>query len=127
MKKEEKNTHPILIRPSNLGQRAADKLTKLAGSWGFILIFILVLIAWILLNTSMIFFKNFFDPKPFDLLNLLLSFIAGIQAPIILMSQNRAAQKDRQRAEYDYNVDRKSEKEIEEIKKQLNRIEKKIK
>jgi len=70
---------------------------------------------------------NPFDPYPFILLNLVLSCLAAIQAPIILMSQNRESQRDRIRAEYDYKVNRKAEKEVEEIKKQLNRIEKKLK
>ena len=69
---------------------------------------------------------NSWDPYPFILLNLTLSCVAAIQAPIILMSQNRANQKDRQRMEYDYQLDKKSEKEIEEIKIQLDRIEKKL-
>jgi len=126
-KKKDKNNATNFLFPTKFWQKAADKLTAGVGSWAFILIFILVLILWIFLNTSWIIFKETWDPFPFILLNLVLSCIAAIQAPIILMSQNRANQKDRQRAEYDYAVNRKAEKEIEEIKAQLNRIEKKIK
>ena len=67
------------------------------------------------------------DPYPFILLNLVLSCLAAIQAPVILMSQNRAGERDRLRAEYDYKVNRKAEREIQELRKQLNRIENKLK
>jgi uncharacterized membrane protein len=116
-------THPNKL-PTTFGQRSADKLTKLAGSWTFITLFLIILILWILTNAYA--WINSWDPYPFILLNLLLSCIAAIQAPIILMSQNRANQKDRQRAEYDYQVNRKAEKEIEQIQKQLYRIEEKL-
>jgi len=79
-----------------------------------------------LINTSWLLFGKGWDPYPFILLNFILSTLAAVQAPIILMSQNRQAQKDHIRAQYDYAVNKKAEKEIEEIKKQLNRIEKKI-
>ncbi|MCA9487333.1 MAG: DUF1003 domain-containing protein [Nanoarchaeota archaeon] len=127
MKKKEvnkkiKNTIklPSLIAPT-FGQKAADNLAKYAGSWGFILGFLGFLVLWMLVNIYA--WINTWDPYPFILLNLVLSCLAAIQAPIILMAQNRAAQKDRQRAEYDYAVNRKSEREIQEIKKQLTRIE----
>jgi uncharacterized membrane protein len=116
-------THPNKL-PTTFGQRSADKLTKLAGSWTFIISFLIVLILWILTNIYA--WINSWDPYPFILLNLLLSCIAAIQAPIILMSQNRESQIDRQRAEYDYLVNRKAEKEIEQIQKQLARIEEKL-
>lgn len=112
-----------------LGQKASDALTKWAGSWTFILLFLLFLILWMILNTYF-WFKYIqgepFDPYPFILLNLILSCLAAIQAPVILMSQNRAAERDRQHAEYDYQVNRKAEKEIQEIQKQLERIEKRL-
>jgi len=113
-------THPGNL-PMTFGQKAADKLTKYAGSWGFILSFIAFLILWIFINIYG--WINSWDPYPFILLNLCLSCIAALQAPIILMSQNRQAQKDRQRSEYDYAVNRRAEREIQEIKTQLNRIE----
>lgn len=127
MKKEERNDYLDLLKPSKFGQRAADKLAEIVGSWAFIILFSIILIVWILLNTSWILFNDNWDPYPFILLNLVLSCIAAIQAPIILMSQNRHAQKDRLRTEYDYTVDKKAEKEIQEIKEQLKRIEKKLK
>jgi len=117
-------------RKLTLGQRAADFLTKWAGSWFFILSFVVFLILWMILNTY--FWFNYingnpFDPYPFILLNLILSCLAAIQAPIILMSQNRTSERDRLRAEYDYQVNRTAEKEIRELKTQLTRIERKLK
>jgi len=119
--------HPTFNIPRTTGQRAADALTKWAGSWIFIFLFFFFLAVWMIANVY--FWTQYsigepWDPYPFILLNLVLSCIAAIQAPIILMSQNREAQKDRLRAQYDYAVNRKAEKEIEEIKTQLNRIEK---
>lgn len=89
------------------GQRAADRVAKFVGSWLFIGIFIGVLFIWIALNILL--YIKAFDPYPFILLNLLLSCIAAIQAPLIMMSQNRQEQKDRVRAENDYKVNLKSE------------------
>ena len=101
-----------------LDQKAADALPKWAGSWTFILFFFAFLIVWMSANLYAWF--NQWDPYPFILLNLILSMLAAIQAPIILMSQNRANQRDRLRAEHDYQVNRKAEKEIQEMKKVLN-------
>ena len=130
LKKDKKispsNGNSVLVAPQTFGQRAADGLTKRAGSWTFIISFLVILMIWMFLNTSWILFRKVWDPYPFILLNLVLSCLAAIQAPIILMSQNRQGQKDRQRAEYDYSVNRKAEREIQEIKKQLNRIEDKF-
>ena len=117
------NIHPVLKTPNTFGQKAADKLTKGAGSWTFIAIFVIILILWIIFNTAWLIFGTSWDQKPFIMLNLMLSCIAALQAPIILMSQNRSNQKDRIRAEYDYAVNRKAAREIENIKRQLNRIE----
>ena len=118
-------THQNIL-PRTFGQKAADKLTKIAGSWEFILSFIGFLILWMVLNTSWIILGKAWDPTPFIMLNLVLSCLAAFQAPIILMSQNRSSQKDRQRSEYDYAVNRKAERENLIILKQLNRIEKHI-
>lgn len=120
------NKHPTLANPTKFGQKAADKLTQWAGSWTFILVFISLLILWIIFNGAWLIFGNAWDPHPFILLNLALSCLAAIQAPIILMSQNREAQKDRIRSEYDYAVNRKAEREISNIQKQLDRIERKL-
>lgn len=113
-----------VVHPTTLAQKAADKLTKGIGSWPFIIIFVIILIIWIILIVSLPKIPPELDH--FLILNLFLSCLAAIQAPIILMSQNRVSQKDRQRMEYDYQVDKKSEKEIEQIKKQLDRIERKL-
>ncbi len=109
-----------------LGQRAADKLTKCVGSWTFIISFFILIILWMTVNTSWVIFGKSWDKYPFILLNLVLSCLAAIQAPVILMSQNRASEKDRQRAEYDYKVNRKAERENIVILRQLDRIEKKL-
>ena len=109
---------------ATFGQKAADALTTFGGSWSFIVIFLILLVLWMLVNVYG--WINAWDPYPFILLNLVLSCLAAIQAPIILMSQNRAAQKDRQRQEYDYLVNRKALKEIDQILKIVNRIERKL-
>ena len=115
--------HPNIL-PMTFGQNAADKLTKYAGSWGFIISFLVILVLWMAANIYA--WVNAWDPYPFILLNLVLSCIAALQAPIILMSQNRQSQKDRQRSEYDYAVNRRAEREIQDVKKQLNRIENRL-
>ena len=107
-----------LIHPQTFGQRAADGIAKWAGSWTFILCFLVILILWMVLNTSMVMF-GVWDVYPFILLNLVLSTIAALQAPVILMSQNRQSQKDRIKAEYDYRVNRRAEKMVEEILKSV--------
>ncbi len=114
------------VNPKTFGQKAADFIAKWAGSWFFILSFLFFLLLWMSFNTAWILFGKTWDPYPFILLNLVLSCLAAIQAPVILMSQNRQTERDRQRAEYDYAINRKSEREIENIQKQLNRIERKI-
>ncbi|MDP4039926.1 MAG: DUF1003 domain-containing protein [Candidatus Pacearchaeota archaeon] len=123
-----KLNHPNISAKRTFGEKASDNLTKWAGSWIFIIIFLVIIALWIYINVSFIlnYGKEPFDPFPFILLNLALSLLAAIQAPIILMSQNREAKKDRLRTEYDYAVNRKAEREISEIKSQLNRIEKRI-
>ena len=97
------------------------------GSWIFIILFLTFLGIWVITDGYFIlrYLKgNLTDPYPFILLNLALSCIAAIQAPIILMSQNREAEKDRLRAKYDYAVNRKAEKEIEEVQNELKEIKK---
>ncbi len=122
--KKEGVIHHFLREERTLGQRAADKLTNYAGSWTFIIFLLIFFTFWILVNVYA--WTNTWDPYPFILLNLVLAGMAVIQAPIILMSQNRQAQKDRIKAEYDYRLNRKSEKEVEEILIRLGRIEKKL-
>ena len=126
MEKAGVNVHPVISHRRTFGEKASDIITKHMGSWMFILIFICFLILWIILNTAWLIFGQAWDKRPFIMLNLILSSLAAIQAPIILMSQNRQSKKDRLRTKYDYAVDRKAEREIEEIKKQLERIEGKL-
>jgi uncharacterized membrane protein len=96
-----------------LGQKMADKVASFGGSWIFIFIFACVMVIWVFLNSFILIrYNESFDPYPYILLNLFLSMIAAIQAPIILMSQNRQAYKDRLRAEHDYEVNLKAELEI---------------
>lgn len=102
-----------------LGDKVADKLTEVAGSWSFIIGFTLFLILWILLNLYA--FKNV-DPYPFILLNLVLSCVAALQAPIIMMSQNRAAKKDSMRSQNDYKTDLKSELILEDLHDKMGKI-----
>ena len=101
-----------------LGQRAADTIAKFAGSWAFIFSFTGVLILWMLVNTLLA--AKAFDP--FILLNLVLSCVAAIQAPLIMMSQNRQEEKDRRRAENDYKVNLKTEIMIEDLYDKVNAI-----
>ena len=96
-----------------LGQRAADRIARFAGSWGFIFTFVAVLLAWMAGNVLLA--AGAFDPYPFILLNLVLSCVAAIQAPLIMMSQNRQEEKDRRRAENDYKVNLKTEIMIEDL------------
>lgn len=103
-----------------LGDRVADKVSEVAGSWTFIIIFILFLVGWIILNTAILTSGNEIDPYPFILLNLVLSCIAAIQAPIIMMSQNRQAAKDSLRNQNDYRTDLKSELILETLHEHIN-------
>ena len=103
-----------------LGQRAADAIAKFAGSWAFIFSFTGVLILWMLVNTLLA--AKAFDPYPFILLDLVLSCVAAIQAPLIMMSQNRQEEKDRRRAENDYKVNLKTEIMIEDLYDKVNAI-----
>ncbi len=103
-----------------LGQRAADNIAKFAGSWAFIFAFAGVLVVWMIVNTILA--AGAFDPYPFILLNLVLSCVAAIQAPLIMMSQNRQEEKDRRRAENDYKVNLKTEIMIEDLYDKVNAI-----
>ena len=103
-----------------LGQQAADTIAKFAGSWAFIFSFTGVLVLWMVINVMLA--SSSFDPYPFILLNLVLSCVAAIQAPLIMMSQNRQEEKDRHRAENDYKVNLKTEIMIEDIYDKVNAI-----
>lgn len=107
--------------PSTLGQRVADKVADFGGSWTFILSFLGFLLLWIGVN-AFVFLNKGFDPYPFILLNLILSCIAALQAPVIMMSQNRQEEKDRERAKNDYMVNLKSEMEIRLLHDKLDHL-----
>ncbi len=100
------------------GQQVADKVAAFGGSWTFIISFGVVLVSWIAVN--IILATRAFDPYPFILLNLVLSCLAAIQAPVIMMSQNRQEEKDRQRAENDYLVNLKAEIEVRNLHQKMN-------
>ena len=104
--------------------RLADKIAAFGGSWGFILFFAVFLIVWMTWN--MLSFTTHFDDPPFILLNLILSFVASFQAPIILMSQNRQSARDKHEAVIDFAINFKAEQEIDDIHRDLHEVENKI-
>lgn len=122
-----KNKHSVLPQLEDdasqitFGQRIADKVAEFGGSWTFILSFLFFLLLWICLNAFILLNKGF-DPYPFILLNLILSCIAALQAPVIMMSQNRQEEKDRQRAKNDYMVNLKSELEIRMLHEKIDHL-----
>lgn len=108
-----RNTAKEFDSKTTLGQRAADAVATFGGSWTFIALFAAILVVWVGLNSFILVnYDKTFDPYPYILLNLFLSMLASIQAPIILMSQNRQAEKDRLNVEHDYEVNLKAELEI---------------
>lgn len=124
---ESLRTHSIISRnieseveeSYTVGQRVADKVAAFGGSWTFIFIFSAILIVWIAVN-SVPFLQKPFDPSPYVLLNLVLSCVAALQAPLIMMSQNRQETLDRKRSEHDYRVNLKAELEIQELHEKLD-------
>jgi len=112
----------LLNPPSEIlsrGQKVSDKVARFGGSWKFIIIFFFILVAWIIFNTVAP-GKADFDPYPFILMNLVLSCIAALQAPIIMMSQNRKEEKDRKRSENDYLINLKAELEIRSLHQKMD-------
>jgi len=110
----------------SFGQRLADKVASFGGSWAFIILFSGILCTWIGLNSFiLIHWSKVFDPYPYILLNLMLSMIAAFQAPIIMMSQNRQAAKDRADAEHDYEVNLKAELEIMALHEKMDALREK--
>jgi len=105
------------------GQRVADRVAFFGGSWTFIGLFVLFMLVWIVINTEL---RARFDPFPFILLNLMLSCLAALQAPVIMMSQNRQAQKDRLDAKLDYEVNVRAELEISRLHEKLDRRDQEI-
>ncbi len=104
------------------GQKLADKIAEFGGSWKFILLFIAFLVMWVALNVWLMQTGKAFDEYPFILLNLALSCIAALQAPVILMSQNRSAARDRKKEEQDHIINKKAEHEIADMQKDLEEI-----
>lgn len=106
---------------TTFGQRLADKIASFGGSWTFILSFFGFIMIWILINVWVL-IQQPFDPYPFILLNLILSCLASLQAPIIMMSQNRQEEKDRQRSEHDYQINLKAELEIKLLSEKIDHL-----
>lgn len=116
-----RNVNEVIDTELSFGERTADKVATFVGSWNFILAFLFLLVAWMALNVAAFIFKPV-DPYPFILLNLILSCIAAIQAPVIMMSQGRQAKKDRISADLDYKINLKSELQIQQILVKLDKI-----
>lgn len=108
-----------------LGVRVADKVASFGGSWTFIIIFGVIMLAWVVLNTAAL-FRDHFDPYPYILLNLFLSMTAAIQAPVIMMSQNRQAAKDRLQADLDYQVNLKAELEVAALSRKVDHLHERL-
>ncbi|MBX3294954.1 MAG: DUF1003 domain-containing protein [Acidobacteria bacterium] len=105
------------------GERLADRVASFGGSWTFIAVFFLALVSWVILNSYILARSgDAFDPFPYILLNLFLSMLAAVQAPVILMSQNRQAAKDRENAEHDYEVNLKAELEVRLLHEKLDEL-----
>jgi len=115
------NIETDLAEQLTVGERLADKIAFFGGSWGFIIFFFAFILVWMMINV-VVFTTKPFDPYPFILLNLILSCIAAIQAPIIMMSQNRKEQKDRKRSENDYKINLKAELEIQLLHEKLDHL-----
>jgi len=116
-----KNINKLHTEQLTFGNKVADKLADFAGSWKFIISFLVIIVIWISVNSWIMLFQPF-DPYPFILLNLILSCIAALQAPIIMMSQKRQETKDRLRSEHDFDVDVKTETLVEHLVKELKDI-----
>lgn len=116
-----RNPNEVIAETLTVGNRLADGVARFGGSWSFIIAFAVVLVAWATANVALA--VRAWDPYPFILLNLFLSMLAAVQAPIIMMSQNRQDAKDRLRSELDFAVNRKAESEITQLAAKLNRIE----
>lgn len=122
IKEEESILNNLLHPPEEItkrGDRISDKVARFGGSWMFIIVFLIILVVWIIFNSLMP-SKESFDPYPFILMNLILSCIAALQAPVIMMSQNRQEEKDRKRAENDYLINLKAEIEIRSLHKKMD-------
>jgi len=119
-----RNPNEVIEERLTMGDRVADVVARFGGSWAFIILFGVVLVAWASVNVALV--SRAWDPYPFILLNLFLSMLAAVQAPVIMMSQNRQDAKDRLRSELDFSVNRKAEYEITQLAAKLNRIEERL-
>jgi uncharacterized membrane protein len=119
-----RNPNEVIEKDATFGERIADSVAGFGGSWTFIITFMVVLLAYS--SLSLLLGKNSWDPYPFILLNLFLSMLAALQAPVIMMSQNRQDTKDRLRGELDYDVNRRAEAEIQGLSRKLNMLDDKI-
>ncbi len=122
--RSQRNPNEIIEEEATYGDHLADTVAKFGGSWSFIIAFFLVLVAYTTTNVTL--GKSAWDPYPFILLNLFLSMLAAIQAPVIMMSQNRQDEKDRLRGELDYAVNRRAEAEIQALSRKLNMLGEKV-
>lgn len=112
---------------SSFGDRMADRLAAFGGSWPFISLFVLIMVAWTILNTAILGpRRDAFDPYPYVFLNLMLSMLAALQAPVILMSQNRQAERDRLEARNDFEVNLKAELEIRLVQSRLEALQSEV-
>ena len=119
-----RNPNVIIDQEAKLGERVADSVARFGGSWTFIILFLLFMSGYTLINVVLR--QKAWDPYPFILLNLFLSMLAAIQAPVIMMSQNRQDTKDRLRGELDFEVNRRAEAEIQGLARKLNLLDEKI-
>jgi CRP/FNR family cyclic AMP-dependent transcriptional regulator len=119
-----RNPNQVIEAEATLGERLADRVARFGGSWTFIVSFGVAIVIYSLINVQLA--KAAWDPYPFILLNLILSMLAAIQAPVIMMSQNRQDQKDRLRGELDFDVNRRSESEIQGLARKLNGMDEKL-
>jgi uncharacterized membrane protein len=113
------NMNKVYEDKLTFGERLADQIASFGGSWKFIILFGSILFIWILINTLLLIHKPF-DPYPFILLNLILSCLAAIQAPVIMMSQNRHAEKDKLKSDYEYKINLKAELEIQHLNEKID-------
>jgi len=116
-----KNIQHEMAESLTLGERLADRVAAFGGSWTFIILFCFLMVSWMSFNTFVLLSKAF-DPYPYILLNLVLSCVASLQAPIIMMSQNRQSSKDRLQAEHDYEVNLKAELEIMQLHQKIDEL-----
>jgi uncharacterized membrane protein len=119
-----RNPNEIIEAEATFGERVADTVASFGGSWTFIILFFVTLVFYTALN--LVLRGSAWDPYPFILLNLMLSMLAAIQAPVIMMSQNRTDKKDRLRGELDYEVNRRAEAEVQSLSRKLNLLVEKM-